>query len=399
MAPMDGTVILDLTHMLSGPYCGMVLADLGAQTIKIEPPTTGEATRALLANDPDHSIDGNGAYFLTLNRNKRSVGINLKSEKGLEIFYSLVKQADIVLDNFGPGVTKRLKIDHATLATINPAIISCSITGFGHEGPGANRTAFDLVAQGLGGGMSITGEPGGRALRAGIPIGDLGAGLFGVIGILAALRARDQSGVGSFVDISMLDCQISLLNYMATMYLMSGRQPAAAGNSHFVHIPYDTFPTKTRDLILTVLTDEQWHAAATVLGIPELLDEKYASQAGRRRNEQRLLERLRTRLLEDSCEDWLERFEKARVPCAPVNNFEHALKDAQVLMRQMVVDVALNDGATVRMPGNPVKISGMDPQKYSHPPALGEDTDHVLSRMAGLDQNEIDELRLSGIVS
>jgi crotonobetainyl-CoA:carnitine CoA-transferase CaiB-like acyl-CoA transferase len=234
--PLTGVRILDLTHMLSGPYGGMILADLGAETIKIEP-LKGEGTRKLLATDPENSVNGMGAYFITLNRNKQSVCIDLKSAKGLELFYDLVKKSDVVINNFGAGVPTRLKIDHEQLKKVNPRIISCSITGFGTDGPGAKRPAFDQVAQAMGGGMSITGANSEQQVRAGIPIGDLGGGMFAVMGIQAALLEREKSGEGQDVDISMLDCQISLLNYMATMHFISGKDPYPIGNSHFVHVP------------------------------------------------------------------------------------------------------------------------------------------------------------------
>ncbi|WP_372765351.1 CaiB/BaiF CoA transferase family protein, partial [Litorivivens sp.] len=227
--PLAGIRVLDLTHMLSGPFCTMTLADLGADMIKVEP-LSGEGTRKLLATDPRNSIDGMGAYFITLNRNKRTMSMDLKTERGLELFYELVAKSDVVINNFAAGVPSKLKIDYEHLSKINPKIITCSITGFGEQGPGAKRPAFDQVAQAFGGGMSITGEDAAHPMRAGIPIGDLGGGMFGIMGVLAALVERDRSGVGQHIDISMLDVQISLLNYMATMYFLSGDDPHPIGN-------------------------------------------------------------------------------------------------------------------------------------------------------------------------
>src|SRR5690625_969497 len=241
--PLKHLTVLDLTHMLSGPYGTMLLADLGARTIKVEPPKFGEGTRRLLEHDPLYSVDGMGAYYVTLNRNKESVCIDLKKPEGKAVFMDLVKRADIVFDNFSVGVTERLGIDHASLAKVNPRIISCSVTGFGSTGPATKLPAFDQVVQAMGGGMSITGSPETGPLRSGIPIGDLGGGVFGALGVLAAVAEREQTGVGQHVDISMLDVQISLLNYMATMQLMSGINPEGIGNSHFVHVPYNSFAT------------------------------------------------------------------------------------------------------------------------------------------------------------
>ena len=255
--PLDGLRVLDLTHMLSGPYGAMILADLGAETIKVEP-LHGEGTRKLLANDPANSLDGMGAYFLTLNRNKQSVAIDLKSHAGRTQFYRLVEKSDIVISNFGAGVPERLGIDFEALSAVNPGIITCTITGFGSDGPQSKRPAFDQVAQATGGGMSITGSDPEHPVRAGIPIGDLGGGMFGVMGILAALYEREKSGKGQHVDISMLDCQVSLLNYMATMHFLSGEDPYPIGNSHFVHVPYNTYRCQDGFIVIAVITDNFW---------------------------------------------------------------------------------------------------------------------------------------------
>ena len=277
---LTGLRVLDLTHMLSGPFCTMTLADLGAETIKIEP-LQGEGTRKLLATDPKHSLHGMGAYFITLNRNKKSVAIDQKREDGLALFYSLVKEADSVVNNFAAGVPAKLKIDYPHLSEINPRIMTCSVTGFGEDGPGANRPAFDQVAQAYGGGMSITGTDASQPMRAGIPIGDLGGGMFAVMGILSAVIERQRSGVGQHVDISMLDAQVSLLNYMATMYSMSGEDPEPIGNSHFVHVPYNSYPVSDGHIVLCVLTDGFWQNLKAMLNCPALDKPEYDTQPGR----------------------------------------------------------------------------------------------------------------------
>ncbi|MEO8225592.1 MAG: CoA transferase, partial [Gammaproteobacteria bacterium] len=252
---LEHITVLDLTHMLSGPYGTMLLADLGARTIKVEPPGTGEGTRRLLENDPDNSRDGMGAYFLTLNRNKQSVCVDLKSEAGRAVFMDLVRHADVVFDNFSVGVPQRLGIAYASLSKVNPRIITCSVTGFGQTGPHTDLPAFDQVVQAMGGGMSITGLPEVGPMRSGIPIGDLCGGLFGAIGVLAAIAQRAQTGRGQHVDVSMLDAQISMLNYMATMHLLSGQIPRAIGNAHFVHVPYNSFPTADGHVIVACIGD------------------------------------------------------------------------------------------------------------------------------------------------
>ncbi len=398
MKALSDLIVIDLTHMLSGPFGGMLLADLGARTIKVEPPGKGELTRGLLAKDPKNSMNGMGAYFLTLNRNKESMCIDLKSEDGLALFYELVKKADIVLSNFSPGVTARLKIDYDVLAKVNERIITCSVTGFGESGPAFQRPAFDMVAQGYGGGMSITGQAGAPPTRAGIPIGDLGGGMFSAVGMLAALHARERTGHGQHIDISMQDCQISLINYMATMYYLSGDVPGAIGNAHFVHVPYNTYPTKDLWLIIAIITNEAWARFRDMMGIEELQDDAFDLQPGRLAAKDFIEERISARLKEESCEFWLEKLAEVKIPCAPVNDLEHALKDVQVQARNMVVTVAHPEGGEVQMTGNPVKMSASDEDNYSPPPLLGQHTDKVLRDLLGKSESDISALRAAGTV-
>lgn len=384
--------MLDLTHMLSGPYGAMLLTDLGTRTIKVEPTGAGESTRSLLAKSPEYSRQGMGAYFLTLNRGKESICIDLKSTQGLAVFYDLVKKADIVFDNFGAGVTQRLKIDHASLEAINPGIITCSVTGFGETGPNPHRPAFDQVVQGMGGGMSITGFKDGPPVRAGIPIGDLGGGTFGVIGILSALYERSRTGTGRHVDISMLDAQISLLNYMATMHLMSGITPERLGNRHFVHVPYNTFKTQDGYIIIACIGDAFFARLIEIMPISELRQERYRQQPGRYADEATINRLVEAQTETQTTAYWLERLSEARIPCAPVNDFEQALSDPQILARDMVVDVTLQSGDTIRMPGNPVKLSGSQPSHFSAPPLLGEHTRTILSDLLGYSTETIEQL-------
>lgn len=399
MKSLEGVVVLDLTHMLSGPYGAMLLTDLGARTIKIEPPGSGEGTRQLLAVSKDYSRQGMGAYFLTLNRGKESVCIDLKSEAGRTVFYDLVRKADVVFDNFSVGVTKRLEIDHAKLAVINPRIITCSVTGFGETGPEPDRPAFDQVVQGMGGGMSITGFADREPVRSGIPIGDLGGGIFGAMGVLAALVARGQSGRGQHVDVSMLDAQISLLNYMATMHLMSGIVPERLGNAHFVHVPYNTYRTQTGYIIIACIGDAFYEKFLEVIPRPELRQERYRAQPGRYADRALIDRIIQEELDTNTSEHWLAKLRAARIPCAPVNDFAQALADPQVRARGMVVDVELQNGDTIQMPGNPVKLSDAGPERYGAPPRLGEHTDAVLGDFLGYDGARIARLRADRVVA
>jgi crotonobetainyl-CoA:carnitine CoA-transferase CaiB-like acyl-CoA transferase len=396
--PLAGLRVLDLTHMLSGPYGAMILADLGAETIKVEP-LQGEGTRKLLASDPAHSLEGMGAYFLTLNRNKQSVAIDLKSELGLQQFYRLVEKSDVVISNFGAGVPERLKIDFESLSRVNPRVITCTVTGFGSDGPGCRRPAFDQVAQATGGGMSITGTDPDHPVRAGIPIGDLGGGMFGVMGILSALYERERSGRGQHVDISMVDCQISLLNYMATMHFLSGEDPYPIGNSHFVHVPYDTFRCADGFIVIAVITDNFWHNLKTVVDCPEFDDPALDGQPGRWAAREMITARLNEVLSGNTCAYWLEQLQAQRIPCAPVNRFSQALNDEQVRHRNMVIELKHPSGASTRGPGNPIKLSRTGEDSFSPAPLLGEHTDSVFGELLGYSEDQIDSLRSQGVIA
>jgi len=398
MKSLHGIRMLDLTHMLSGPYAGMMLADLGAETIKIEPPGRGEGTRRLLATDPNNSIDGMGAYFLTLNRNKKSVTLNLKREAGLALFYELVRTADIVLSNFSAGVPEKLKIDYASLSKVNPRIITCTITGFGETGPERDRVAFDMVAQAMGGGMSITGQPDSPPTRAGIPIGDLGGGVMGVVGVLAALVARQTTGRGQNVDISMQDAQISMLNYMATMYFLSDQIPDKLGNAHFVHVPYNTFPCSDGYIIVAVITDSFWENLMSVVNLPELNTEENQGQPGRWKNQETINAQLTDVFKTNTQSHWVTVLRDARIPCAPVNNFEQAFADIQVQARHMVVEVEHPNGQKYKVPGNPIKMSDTHEDTYTSPPTLGQHTDAVLKDLLGKSDDELAQLRADRVI-
>ncbi len=397
MKSLSDVVILDLTHMLSGPYGAMLLTDLGARTIKVEP-LHGEATRQLLADSKDYSRQGMGAYFLTLNRGKQSVCVDLKSEQGREVFYDLVRHADVVFDNFSLGVTKRLKIDHETLSALNPRIITCSVTGFGETGPEPDRPAFDQVVQGLGGGMSITGLEDGPPIRSGVPIGDLGGGTFGAMGILAALYERERSGLGRHIDVAMMDVQISLLNYMATMYLMSDIIPGRLGNGHFVHVPYNTYQTNDGYIIIACIGDAFFEKFRQVLPLAELQKQEYGKQPARYANRTVIDQAIQKELLGNSTAFWLEKLKSARIPCAQVNNFKQALSDPQIVARDMVVEVTLQSGEVVPMPGNPIKSPGLPAACFSPPPLLGEHTEAVLTELLGYSTETIAHLHETGAI-
>jgi len=384
--PLAGLRILDLTHMLSGPFGTVTLADLGAEVIKIEP-LEGERTRRLLANDPKHSIDGMGAYFINLNRNKKSVAIDLKGEEGKALFYELVKKADIVFDNFSVGVTQKLGVDYAVLKEINPRIITCSITGFGSE-----------VVQAYGGNMSITGDTAERPLRSGLPIADLGGGMFSMVGVLTALYERERSGEGQHVDISMLDGQIAMLSYMATMYFLSGEDPEPIGNSHFVHVPYNSFKTSDGFIVIAVIFDHFWTGLLEVLDCDALRKPEYDHQPGRLADKAFIEGRVAEILATNTVAHWLPLLEAQRIPCAPINSFSGALADPQVAHRNMVIDVSHPNGKSTKAPGNPVKLSRTNEESFSPAPLLSADTDQVLGDLLGLKSDELESLRRQKVI-
>ena len=392
MKPLEGIKVLDLTHMLAGPYAGMVLADLGADVVKVEPLGTGEMTRGLLSDDPNNSFKGFGAYFLTLNRNKKSVSLDLKHVQGLQVFYDLVKSTDVVLNNFSAGVVKKLKIDYDHLNKINPKIITCSITGFGETGKHSSRPAYDQIVQAYSGGMSITGADASTPTRAGIPIGDLGSGLFSVIGMLSALLSREKTGKGQHLDLSLLDVQISLLTYMATMQTLSGVNPEPIGNAHFVHVPYNSFTTKNGFVVIAVITDAFWQELLNIVDIDNLRKEEFQNSTGRLQNQQFIESELNKKLSTETSEHWINALNSAKVPCAPINSFSQALSDEQVIHRNMVVEVEHPDGGKVKMPGNPIKLSYTDEDSFSPPPHLGQHTKETLIEWCNYSESEIIEL-------
>ena len=398
MKPLNGVKVIDLTHMLAGPYAGMVLADLGAEVVKVEPLGSGEMTRGLLKNDPNYSFKNFGAYFLTLNRNKKSVSIDLKNKKGLEVFYDLVRSADVVLNNFSAGVVSKLKIDFENLSSINPKIITCSITGFGETGPHSTRPAYDQIVQAYSGGMSITGKDAKSPTRAGIPIGDLGSGLYSVIGILSALYSREKTQKGQHIDLSLLDVQISLLTYMATMQTLSGIDPEPIGNAHFVHVPYNSFTTSDGFVVIAVITDEFWQSLKSVVNVGSLDDSKFDSSIDRLKNQAFIEKELNKVLSTQTSDHWIDKLNKAKVPCAPINKFSDALNDEQVKHRNMIVEVEHPDGGFVKMPGNPVKMSYTNEESYSSPPHLGTDTREILKNWSKYEDDKIESLENEKII-
>ena len=360
--------------MLAGPYTNMILADLGAEVVKIEQPKTGDITRNLLKDDPKYSLDGIGAYHLTLGRNKKSVELDLKSEDGTKLFKELVSVADVVVDNFSQGVTKRLGIDHQSLKKVNSKIITCSISGFGDTE--INRPAYDNLIQGYAGAMSITGTDKDNPVKSGIPIADLGAGLYAVIGILSAIQSREKSDSGEHVDISMLDTQVSLLTYMATMHFLSGENPEPIGNQHMNHVPFNSYKTSDGFIQIGVVAEDFWPSLIKALDLEQLDTEENKLRIGRLKNRENIDEAVQEVFITNTTEHWLKILQEHRVPCGPINTLSETFEDADLLKRNMIVEVLQDSGASVKMPGNPVKISNHD-EEFRRSPKLGEHTSEI----------------------
>ena len=386
-SPLNGIRVLDLSTMLAGPFGAMMLGDLGAEVIKIET-LTGDNTR----NFPPHFHKGESLYYMSFNRNKKSICINLKTQEGLEVFYELVKQADIVWDNYRAGITKKLKIDYETLKEINPGIICCSVTAYGEGNPyDRNDPTYDLCIQAMSGVLDMTGEEDRPPVKLGVPMADLGAGWYAVVGALAALNARNVTGEGQKVEVAMLDALTSLNCYEATYYLNTGAIPTRQGTKHRSLVPYQIFKTKDIYMAIVIASDKFWVKLCQAIGHEELAeDERYKDLAGRHKNREELVSWLEQVLSEKTCAQWLDILKTAGIPCAPVNSLDLALNEPALLHREMVVELE-HQGEPVKVLGNPIKMSG-NCQQYKCPPALGENTQEILSEVLGYSPDRIKEL-------
>ena len=393
---LSHVTVLDITNFLAGPYGSQVMADMGARVIKIEPPD-GDITRTT----PPHFLKGESAYYLSVNRNKESLVLNLKDKEGQAIFLDLVKKADIVFENYRPGVLQRLGIGFEELKKVNPRIVMCSVSGFGQDGPYRDRPAYDIIVQALSGGMSMTGEEGGKAVRAGIPLGDLSAGMFGVIGALSALSYVAATGEGKHIDVSMLDCQVSMLTYQATYYLMSGEVPGLQGRGHRSLTTYRAYLCGDGiEIVVAANSEKMWRGLCDVLGHSELPDDaRFKERNVRLRHRAELDEILEAAFLKRRSEDVLAALEKAEVPSAPINSVDRALADPQIKHREMVIDLQHEDGDKLRVVGNPVKVVGSKDDKHGFPPHLGADTARVLKDILGTTEQQIQDWRARGIVA
>ena len=385
--------ILDLSRMLAGPYGSMLLGDLGAEVIKIEEPA-GDFTRT----PAQYHMGGIGAYFLAINRNKKSVVIDLTTLEGQGVFHDLVKVSDVVFDNLRPAVLKKVGADYETLKRINPKIISCSVSGFGQNGPDRDLPAYDLTIQARGGAMGITGEKDGAPVRMGLPMGDLGGGLFAAYAIAAALFDRERTGQGRRLDISLLDCQASLLTYMATYHSIGGLIPKPQGSSHEILIPYQSFKAKDLYLVVACPTEKFWQALCRALGREDLASHPHFKDAFQRIvHRQELYQILQEIFLTKTVDEWMEVLRREDVPSAPVNTLDRVMQDPQLLHRNMVAEVGHPAGGSFKVMGNPVKAEGAE-EVLRHPPALGEHTEEILRGLLDYGSQKVQELMEKKII-
>ena len=392
---LEGILVIDLSRVLAGPYCTMLLADYGAEVLKIEQPGLGDGTRQW---GPPWVKD-QSAYFLSVNRNKKSLTLNLKTAEGQRILKQLAAEADVVIENFKPGTTGRMGIDYETLAADNPGLIYCSITGYGQTGPYRDRPGYDFMIQVQGGIMSLNGPPDGDPYKVGVAIVDITAGLFASSAILAALHERTNSGRGQYIDVALLDTQVAWLANVAHNYFATGQPPGRYGNAHANIVPYEVFPTSDGHLALAIGTDGQYRRFCEIADRPDLWDdERFQSNAGRVENRAELVS-----LLQDVCrqrptDTWIELLVGAGVPSGPINDIPAVLADPQVQARQMVQEVDHATAGRIQMLGPVARLSRTPAAIRQAPPALGADTEQILARRLGYAPGAIEALKREGII-
>jgi formyl-CoA transferase/CoA:oxalate CoA-transferase len=391
---LAGTRVLDLTRALSGPFATMILGDLGADVIKVEDTWHGDDTRRW--GPPFQGDDA--AYFLSVNRNKRGLAVNLKVPEGQEIAQRLARSSDVLMENFRPGTAARLGLGYEELSGQNPRLIYASISGYGQTGPDAPLPGYDAVAQAVSGMMSVTGEAGGEPVRTGTSLADVGAGMWAVIGILAALHARAETGRGQLVDISLLDGQIAWLTYAAGRYFATGVTPGRHGSAHESLVPYQVFPTADDPLMVAVGSDGLWRRFTAATGLGELTDDpRFATNPDRVQNRDTLIPRITEALAARGCAEWTELLSKAGVPAGPVNTVPAALAQPQVAAREMVVEMEHPAAGVLKVLGTPLKLSAQPASIRRPPPMLGEHTDDILAE-AGYPADRIAALRDAGVI-
>ena len=393
--PLAGVRVLDLTRILAGPYATSLLADMGADVVKVERPGDGDETRQMAPSQA-----GESHYFMSINRNKRGIAVDMKQPAGRQVVLDLARVSDVCIENFRPGVAGRLGLDYESVKAVRPDVVYCSISAYGQTGPYAGRSAFDVAIQAMGGAMSVTGEPGGRPLRMGLPMADLSAGLFAALGILAAVVERQRTGEGQLVDISMMDAMVGLLTQYAGRYFMTGEDVPPVGSGHPSVSPYGTYETLDGHIVIANLGEAFWPKIARAIGHPELVDDpRYRTNPERvsRRAEVDALVNAATR--KRTTAEWEAIFEKADVPHAPVLKVSQVLTHPQVLAREMVTEVEHATLGRIPATGRAIRFGAHGREMMRASPVLGQHTDEVLREVLGYDRARVDELRESGIIA
>ena len=393
---LDGVRILDLSTVLAGPMASMLLADMGAEVIKVERPPEGDEMRHM----PPYFYKGESAYFISVNRNKKSLAIDLKTAKGRNIFLNLVKNSDIVYNNARTGVMDRLGLDYESLKSVNPKIICCSLSGYGKDSPYKNRPGYDLNIQALSGVISMNGEPGRPPARLGVSMGDFAGGLYAAFAMVNALYYREKTGLGQAIDLARLDSLATLLTYQSQYYWLAGVIPQPVGSAHLTSVPYQAFETRDGWIVIDAHSQKHWRLLCQAIGEPDAAnDPRYETLDARRRNKVELIAWLGELIKSRATDAWLAILLPAEVPCAPINTLDRALDDASLVARKMIVELEHTLGGTLKSLGNPVRMTEMREQPYRSPPLLGEHSCSILTEILGYDECVINELLAEDVIS
>ena len=391
---LEGIKVLDLSRALAGPYCTMMLADMGAEVIKLEMPGRGDDSRSW---GPPF-VEGESAYFMSINRNKKSITLNMKSDKSTEIIHKLIKQSDVLVENFRPGAMERLGLGYERVKEMNPRIIYCSISGFGQDGPYRMLPGFDQVLQGMGGLMSITGELGGPPIKVGVAIADISGGMFASNGILVALYNREKTGKGQMVDVSLLDSQVAWLTYRAGAYFASGEIPQPMGSGHPVIVPYQAFKAKDVFINIAVGNDQLWERFCKAVVLENVMnDPKFATNAKRVENREEIVKIISDLIVTRDGEEWLKILTDAGIPCGPIYTVDKIFADPQVLHREMVKELDHPKAGKIKVTGIPIKLSDTPGEVETAPPVLGQHTQEVLTELGYSDQ-DLEKLKQENVI-
>lgn len=393
MLPLSGIKVLDLSRVLAGPYCGMILADLGAFVVKIERPGKGDDAR-----EYGPFINGESAYFISINRNKKSITLNLKSSEGQEIFKELVKKFDVVLENFRPGTMDKLGLGYEVLKEINPRIIYAASSGFGHTGPYRERPAYDAIIQAMGGLMSITGFPQDKPTRVGASIADIASGMFCAMGIMAALIKREKTGMGDMVDVSMLDSVVAILENAISRYEITGEIPGRLGNRHPSIVPFESFEAKDGDVMIAVGNDELWKKLCIAIDKEELVeDPRFKTNPLRVQNYDDIKRILDEIIKTKTVDEWIKIMDAVGIPCSPINTIDKVVNHPQIAARQMIATIYHPKIGKIRIPASPIKFKNEN-IVIGPAPLLGEHTDEILKEFLNISDEALEQLRKSGVI-